>query len=74
MKARDPAGDATRRGLVWKLPKMRRSAASRLRRVAERLEPRRQRQGEQSPAPLVRLGGRWWRLDDIAAPSRSAAR
>jgi len=52
-----------------KLPPMRRSAASRLRGLAERLEPRRQRLGGRSPAPLVRLDGRWWNRDEIVVPS-----
>jgi hypothetical protein len=50
------------------LPLLRRSAAARLRDLAERLEPRPERP-DRSPAPLVRLDGRWWYRDEIVAPS-----
>jgi hypothetical protein len=30
---------------------------------------RRKRLAERPPAPLVRLGGRWWHWDEIMAPS-----
>jgi hypothetical protein len=39
------------------------AVASRLRRFADRLEPRPWR----SPAPLVRLDGRWWQRNEAGA-------
>ena len=41
---------------------MRDTLAQRLRRVADRLDPV---PSPRSPAPLVRLGGRWWRRDQL---------
>jgi hypothetical protein len=46
---------------------MRDTLAARLRRLADRLEPPAPRR---SPAPLVRLGGRWWRRDELGAWAR----
>jgi hypothetical protein len=52
-----------------KLPPVRRSAALRLRAVADRLDPREDAIVERVVAPLVRLGGRWWHRDEIVAPA-----
>jgi hypothetical protein len=41
---------------------MRDTLAARLRQLANRLEPPAPRR---PPAPLVRLGGRWWRRDEL---------
>lgn len=41
---------------------MRDTLAQRLRRLADRLEPL---PPPRSPAPLVRLGGLWWRRDQL---------
>jgi hypothetical protein len=49
-----------------KLPPLRRSAASRLRDLAHRLDPGRQTIAARSSAPLIRIGGRWWYRDEIA--------
>ena len=45
---------------------LRRSAASRLRRMADRLDLRRPGAIPRSPAPLIRLHGQWWTLDELA--------
>jgi hypothetical protein len=45
--------------------KLKRSAASRLRGLADRLEP--PRLPVRPPAPLIRLAGRWWRRDELIA-------
>jgi hypothetical protein len=39
-----------------------RRVAGRLRRLADWLEPP---PAQRPPAPLIRLGGRWWRRDEI---------
>jgi hypothetical protein len=41
---------------------LRRATASRLRRIADRMDPR-PRRPPQGVAPLVRFGGRWWKRD-----------
>jgi len=47
---------------------LRRSAAWRLRRLADRMDPRpRTRRLPPSAAPLVRFGGRWWPRDALLA-------
>ena len=47
---------------------LRRSAAWRLRRLADRMDPRpRTRRLPPSAAPLVRFGGRWWPRDTLLA-------
>jgi hypothetical protein len=47
---------------------LRRSAAWRLRRLADRMDPRpRPRLPRPTAAPLVRLGGRWWQRDALLA-------
>jgi hypothetical protein len=56
---------------VTNQPPMRRSAASRLRALADRLDPRQQdvtEEPDRASAPLVRFGGRWWQRDEILAP------
>jgi hypothetical protein len=45
------------------MTQLKRSAASRLRGLADRLEP--SRLPTKSPAPLIRLAGRWWRRDEL---------
>jgi hypothetical protein len=57
-----------------KLPPLRRSAASRLRVVADRLDPRRQTLAAGSSAPLVRYAGRWWYRDEIVDSASSVER
>jgi hypothetical protein len=57
-----------------KLPPLRRSTASRLRDLADRLDPRRQTLAARSSAPLVRLGGRWWHRDEIVERAASVER
>jgi hypothetical protein len=47
------------------LPPFRRSAASSLRLLANRLEPVRRCLPARPLAPLVRVGGRWWYRDDL---------
>jgi hypothetical protein len=52
---------------------MRRSAAERLRALADRLDPRQQDVTEERPsAPLIRLGGVWWQRDEILGPPPEA--
>jgi hypothetical protein len=41
-------------------PTLRKAAASRLRSLADRVEPRLVARVRPSAAPLVRIGGRWW--------------
>jgi hypothetical protein len=41
--------------------------ATRLRRLADRLEPPSR---PRSPAPLIRLGGLWWRRDEVGQLAR----
>jgi hypothetical protein len=62
------------RRLMAKLLPLRRCAASRLRELAERLEPRRQTLAGRSSAPLVRLDGRWWYRDEIVDGATSVER
>jgi hypothetical protein len=58
---------------MWSIASpVRRSAALRLRAVADRLDPRDEAIVEQLVAPLVRLGGRWWHRDEIVAPAGGA--
>jgi hypothetical protein len=59
---------------MTKQPPMRRSAASRLRALADRLDPRQQdvTEPERPSAPLVRFGGRWWPRDEILGPPADA--
>jgi hypothetical protein len=45
---------------------LRRATASRLRRVADRMDPR-PRRLPAGVAPLVRFGGRWWKRDALLA-------
>jgi len=50
---------------------LRRSAAWRLRRLADRMDPRpRTRRLPPSAAPLVRFGGRWWPRDTLLARAK----
>jgi hypothetical protein len=44
---------------------LRRSAAKRLRRIADGLEPPGQLTRNPGRMPLIRLGGRWWSRDDL---------
>jgi hypothetical protein len=59
---------------MTKQPPVRRSAASRLRALADRLDPRQQdvTEPERPTAPLVRVGGRWWQRDEILGPPAAA--
>jgi hypothetical protein len=57
-----------------KLPPLRRTTASRLRDLADRLDQRRQTLAARSTAPLVRLGGRWWHRDEIVERAASVER
>jgi hypothetical protein len=52
---------------MTKRPLLRESAASRLRGLADRIEPPRPQSERRSPAMLIRLGGRWWTRDDIVS-------
>ena len=45
---------------------MRGATARRLRRFADRLAPQRPLELRRAPAPLVRMGGRWWSRDELA--------
>jgi hypothetical protein len=47
------------------MTKLKRSAATRLRGLADRLEP--PPLPMRRPAPLIRLAGRWWRRDELIA-------
>jgi hypothetical protein len=49
--------------LMTKLPPLRRSAASRLRGLADHLEP--PQLPLRSTAPLIRMDGRWWQRDEL---------
>jgi hypothetical protein len=49
-------------------PPIRRSAASRLRFLADRLDPRQRAVDGRPSAPLVRFGGRWWHRDELVTP------
>jgi hypothetical protein len=42
------------------------AVAGRLRRLANRLDRRSVLAPKPGPAPLVRIGGRWWQRDDLA--------
>jgi hypothetical protein len=57
---------------VPKQPPLRRTAASRLRHLADRLDPLRQTIGGRPSAPLIRFGGRWWHRDEIVSPPDAA--
>jgi hypothetical protein len=46
-------------------PPFRKTAASRLRTLADWFEPRRVVPRRPQAAPLVRLGGRWWQRDEL---------
>jgi hypothetical protein len=56
------------------LARVRRSAASRLHDLADRLEPSQWRSSIVARAPLVRIGGAWWRQDEITSGQPPAAR
>jgi hypothetical protein len=52
---------------------MRAGAAARLRSLADRLAPRASPPPKpSSPAPLIRLGGRWWQRGEIVLPETGA--
>jgi hypothetical protein len=53
-------------------PPVRGAVASRLRALADRLAPLASRPPHRSPAPLIRLGGRWWYRGELFAPAASA--
>jgi hypothetical protein len=53
-----------------KLPELREQAASRLRGLADRLEPPRQDDARASRAMIIRLGGRWWHRDELTSAQR----
>jgi hypothetical protein len=57
-----------------KQPQLRPSGESRLRYLADRLEPRWQDVTGRPCASLIRFGGRWWRLDELVAPADSVER
>jgi hypothetical protein len=40
-------------------------AASRLRGIADRLEPAQRGFPGRAPAPLIRFGGKWWHRDEV---------
>jgi len=46
-------------------PPMRKAAASRLRSIADRVDPRLVARVQPPAAPLVRIGGRWWSRDAL---------
>jgi hypothetical protein len=48
---------------------LRLAAASRLRRVADRLAPPRPATAPRSPAPLIRFAGRWWQRAELLSNS-----
>jgi hypothetical protein len=50
-------------------PSLRELAASRLRGLADRLTQERGGTAGRPPAPLIRLGGRWWRREHLTAPA-----
>jgi hypothetical protein len=52
-------------------PPLRRSAASQLRFLADRLDPRQQIVARRPHGPLVRYGGRWWHRDELVGPLAS---
>ena len=53
-------------------PPVRSVAASRLRALADRLEPLTRAMPRRPTAPLIRLGGRWWYRDELVAPIERA--
>jgi hypothetical protein len=53
-------------------PPLRRTAATRLRGLADRLDPLRRNFPGRPSAPLIRFGGRWWHRDEIVAPADAA--
>jgi hypothetical protein len=46
-------------------PSLRKSTATKLRSLAERFEPSRGSRPRGSKAPLVRIGGRWWKREEL---------
>jgi hypothetical protein len=52
-------------------PPLRKTAASRLRSLADWFEPRRTVPTGLSAAPLVRFGGRWWQRDELVGEQQS---
>jgi hypothetical protein len=49
-------------------PPLRAAVASRLRDIADGLEPPERADAGHSRAMLIRLGGRWWYRDEIVSP------
>jgi hypothetical protein len=54
-----------------KLPELRQQAASRLRGLADRLEPPKHYDMRASRAIAIRLGGRWWSRDELTSAQRA---
>ncbi|HKG65193.1 MAG TPA: hypothetical protein VKB28_14065 [Solirubrobacteraceae bacterium] len=52
-------------------PLVRKAAAARLRGLADRLSPLASRPSRRTPAPLIRLGGRWWYRGELVVPAAS---
>jgi len=46
-------------------PILRKATATRLRSLADRFDPRLVVRDQPAAAPLVRIGGRWWRRDEL---------